>query len=63
MPVKTIVCPDCGLALKVTSKAGATSFSFDFKDWLRRCKRNRRVGPVWCLMRVVGALGKKRRAH
>jgi hypothetical protein len=61
MPFKTITCPDCGLVLKVTREAGASSLVFDVNDWRRRCKRLHFDDPVLCLEMCDGTISKNHR--
>jgi hypothetical protein len=39
MPAKTIICPDCGLVLRVSRNVDGSTLIYDVSDWQRRCKR------------------------
>ena len=54
-PTKAIVCPDCGLALRVTREAGGSTLTYDFGDWRRHCTRVELDDPAWCLMQRDGS--------
>ena len=54
-PTKAIVCPDCGLALRVTRDAEGSTLTYDFGDWQWRCKRVELDDPAWCLIQRDGS--------
>ena len=51
MPTKKVACPDCGLAVTMsTGNEPITTMTYDFKDWRKHCKRIDFDSPVWCLI-------------
>jgi hypothetical protein len=54
MSAKTITCPDCGLALRVSRNDTGSALIYDVSDWQRRCKRVQLDSPAWCLVRRDG---------
>jgi len=51
---KAIICPDCGLPLRVTREASDSTFTYDLGDWQQRCKRVDLDHPAWCLLQRDG---------
>jgi hypothetical protein len=51
---KAIICPDCGLPLRVTREASGSTFTYDLGDWQQRCKRVDLDHPAWCLLQRDG---------
>jgi hypothetical protein len=55
MSPKTIICPDCGLDIRVLSDATGSKLVYDINDWQRRCRRPNLGGVALCLVRRKGA--------
>jgi hypothetical protein len=39
VPPKTIICPDCGLVLRLTRNDAGSALIYNVKEWQGRCKR------------------------
>jgi hypothetical protein len=37
-PIKTLICPNCGLVLTIRRDPDVTQLTYDTKDWQQRCK-------------------------
>jgi hypothetical protein len=57
-PTKAIVCPDCGLTLRVTREAEGSTLTYNLGDWQRHCKRVELDDPAWCLVQRDGTSAK-----
>ena len=51
---KAVICPDCGLPLRVTREASGSTLVYDLGDWRRRCTRVELDDPAWCLVQRDG---------
>lgn len=43
-----IVCPHCGLTLRVKDSPAGSILSYDNDEWKRRCKFPQHSSPAWC---------------
>jgi hypothetical protein len=55
MAPKSSSCPHCGLALLIKPDKTETRFSFDFEEWMRRCKHLYLGSPLLCLVQIASA--------
>jgi hypothetical protein len=54
-PVRTSVCPTCGLRLEVECRADGVQIGYDFAAWDRQCRFPALGGPSLCLGRTLPA--------
>ena len=43
-----MVCPHCGLTLRVKDSPVGSVLSYDHDEWKRRCKFAHHSSPAWC---------------
>ena len=54
-PVRTSVCPTCGLRLEVECRTDGVQIGYDFAAWNRRCQFPALGGPSLCLGQALPA--------
>jgi hypothetical protein len=53
MAATTLSCPECGLTLTFTPSKRGGRFSYDVKEWKRRCKYPSLDSPVHCIIQTL----------
>jgi hypothetical protein len=51
MPIKTLICPNCGLVLTIRRGPDVTQLIYDTKDWQQRCKDLKSDSAVLCIVK------------